>query len=431
MVKARPQSPAHHETPFELSNLDQIYNWYADIALFYGPCGSQNGTRLVGTENVAAELKSALEELLGHCPWAGGRLRVNEKERRLEVEYHPNDQGVQFVSARVGFTLGELGDITSPDPSLDLLFARLPDDDDDAAIMPPLVAIQVTRFQCGSFTLALKSHHALMDGYGAAVFMQNLCSIARGAGLTTLPDNVSRRERMKPRDPPLPALNLPHFIKKGATDPHLGVARRYSFRGDALEDLRRTASRGNTSCSRYQALAGFLWMAKAKSLDGLPPDQELDLRVSVNVRERIVPSLTRGYLGNAIFFAIARATVKELQEKPLSFAVNRIKSAIATVTPECVQSQTDLIEILGMGTRLDYSSLGAPSLVALPFYDSDCGWGAPIYCGRPSHQLSNVFTILEGMRCCNHPPSWNVLAVFLSEKERLLFEEAIELRKLD
>lgn len=263
-----------------------------------------------------------------------------------------------------------------------------------------------------------------MDGYAAAVFLQNLCSIARGAGLLVLPDHVSRRERMKPRAPPSPTFQHPYILKKGEGLQYFGNTRMYAFSENALEKLRRRIlSSTFSTCSRFHALAALLWTARAKSLRGgrLPPSHELSLRVPVSVRERIVPTITRGYMGNATYQAIVRATVQELIESPWPFHVHKIKSAIANVTSESVQSQTDYIEVLGAGAHLDHSLLmPMPSLVSLPFYDTDCGWGCPMYCGVPSRQDSNRIVILDGRG------SWNVLVVFESKEERVLFQETIE-----
>lgn len=407
----------------ELSDLDHVFDYYNAIALFYAtpPQGAKSSV------NVGGVLRRALEELLVHYPWAAGRMRVNRDEQRQEVEC--NGKGVQFVVAHADLMFSDLGDVSLPHPSFDLLFPSLREGDGD----PPIVAIQVTRFKCGGFILSLMNHHAFMDGHSAAVFLQNLCSIARGAGLVLLPDQVSRRERMKPSQITVPSgtFQYPHILgklEKIATlaPPRYGSATRYSFSANALEVLRRRALSGHllfTACSRYQALAALLWIARAKSLLGgcHPPGLDLPLIISINIRESsIMPTITRGYVGNALYVAVVSATVEELIERPLGFHVNKIKLGITNVTPECVQSQLDDIEVLGRHVLHDEIMISIPSLVNLPFYDTDCGWGCPVYCGRPNRQLSNRLIILDARG------SWNVLVVFASDQERILFEDVIE-----
>lgn len=62
-----------------------------------------------------------------------------------------------------------------------------------------------------------------------------------------------------------------------------------------------------------------------------------------------------------------------------------------------------------------------PCLVHLPFYDTDCGWGRPVYCGRPSKEPFQRIFVLD------HPTAgaWNVLNAFHSDQERAAFQEAI------
>eukprot|EP00250_Pteridium_aquilinum_P019441 c24433_g1_i1 orf=151-1704(+) len=453
----------------ELSNVDHLYDYYNSVCLFYdvqsnelagddgggGKDGNGNGNGCDGP--VVKRLQAALEELLVHYPAAAGQLCHSEPEGRLEIHYNSAPStchtscgnGVQFVVAHANIALYELGDVSDPHPSLDLLYPSLLKQSQDSSgkhLPRPVMAIQVTTFTCGGFTLAHVCSHAFVDGNGGATFLQNLCSIARRRGLALPPDTLSsRREVMKPRMPPSPT--MPHIsVQAGRPGEAPGKellpyrdATRFAFSTAALEALRLRASNFDASqaanlCSRYLALVALLWTARAKSLVAssttlrrLPGGggQELPLRFPMNLRERGVPRLTRGYIGNAILPCTMRATLQELCENPLPYVVGKIKSALVGLDMlECVQSQTDYIELqlrAGHVPCIDEYILAMPSLVSLPFYDTDCGWGRPIYCGRPSRQLSGRFIILD------HPAAgaWNVLAVFNSQEEHAFFQEEI------
>lgn len=148
---------------------------------------------------------------------------------------------------------------------------------------------QVTTFTCGGFTLGLMSNHAFMDGHGAAVFLQNLCSIARGKGVVSPPETFSRRDGMKPRMPPSPTFGHP-YIASAPGGLQFGTATRFTFSAAALEALRLKGSgQAMKQCSRFQALVALLWTAQAKSAavagGNRRRSKEFPIRLPVNLRE--------------------------------------------------------------------------------------------------------------------------------------------------
>lgn len=432
----------------ELSNVDLLYQNYNSVALFYDAHELIQGNGYI--QGPVKSLQGALEELLIYYPAAAGRLQMSETEGRLEIEYKKSAAsartsinplyGVQFSAAHANIALCELGDVSIPHPSFDLLYPSIPKQshaDSSGKYLPRTVmAIQVTTFTCGGFSLAHTCSHAYMDGFGAATFLQNLCSIARGAGLTLPPDTSNRREVMKPRVPPSPTLNHTYIESREAdvkTPIVYGDATRFVFSRAALEALRLRASNFNTGeaqpCSRYVALAALLWTARAKLTLAMQlgggSTQELPLHFPINLREKAV--VPKGYVGNALFQFTVRATLQELCESPLAYVVRKIKSALeGEDIRECAQSQIDYVELqlrAGLAPQMiPHSSVIVPLLVNLPFYDTDCGWGRPIYFARPSRQICHVHIILD------HPvaEAWNVLAVFNSQEERASFQEGIQ-----
>ncbi|MCO5548819.1 hypothetical protein L7F22_002281 [Adiantum nelumboides] len=194
---------------------------------------------------------------------------------------------------------------------------------------------------------------------------------------------------------------------------------------DALEKLRANNLTPGKSkgCSRNQALVALLWTAFARvslKVHGLPGSHDLNFWVPMNMRTR---GLSMGYMGNALCELSVLATLKELSEKPLSYVVEKIgKTRASFDVAERLQSLVDYVEIqLRVGLIPSIEGVGMPSLVALPFYDTDCGWGAPSYVARPSQQLRNRCVILD------HPAAkaWNVLVAFASAEEHACFKESI------
>ncbi|KAH7443896.1 hypothetical protein KP509_02G054600 [Ceratopteris richardii] len=456
-----------------------MFDEYVSIALFYDVGKSRNGTAVRnGSHNAengpASKLKAALEELLVHYPAAAGRVCYNEVEGRLEIQYYdglpPTSRkigrddkayecggGVRFTIAHANIAFKELGDTSVPRPSLDLLYPppslgmRFAGENGDASVryIPrPVMEIQVTTFTCGSFCLAHLSHHTLLDGDGGAAFLQNLCSIARGTGLIVRPDfSVSRRQIWQPRTRPSPSSDVIRFASirflpdrklveaQGFSTEDLpsGTATSFLFPYTALERLRHRASNFVTDraklCSRYQALVGLLWIAKAQSLvatENSAMTKDFKLRFPINLRNKGIPGLDRHYCGNSVFQLSIKGSLEELCETPLHGVVSKLRSVMKSMDyRECAQSLSDYIEMNmqdGLTPDMDRPCLAIVALFGLPFFDTDCGWGPPVSCDHPSKQLATRITILD------HPAasSWNVLVVLNSHEERSAFVQQIQ-----
>ncbi|KAI5083544.1 hypothetical protein GOP47_0003287 [Adiantum capillus-veneris] len=195
---------------------------------------------------------------------------------------------------------------------------------------------------------------------------------------------------------------------------------------DSLEALRACISTPSQLkvCSRNQALAALLCMAFARvslNVHGLPGSQKFDFRMPVNMRRR--GSLSMGYMGNGLCQLNVSATLQELCENPLAHVVDKIKRTLESLDlGEKFQSMVDYVELQRReGLNPFIGLLSMPSLVGLPFYETDCGWGAPKYVGNPSQQLSNRCIILD------HPEAqaWNVLVTFASSEEHACFRDGI------
>lgn len=127
-------------------------------------------------------------------------------------------------------------------------------------------------------------------------------------------------------------------------------------------------------------------------------NQPTRVRILVDVRNRLNPPLPRQYFGNAICATVTSTCLYgDLLSKPLSYSAGKPREAIKTVTDEYIRSNLDFIaskkhvgglrssfDIRGLSTEAPF--LGNPNLslgswMNLPLYDTDFGWGKPIYVG--------------------------------------------------
>ena len=121
---------------FFLSNIDQIGDYNAPTAHFF----KRNPD--LEAENVAKMLKIALEKVLVHYDFMAGRLKLNNKTGRLEIDC--NAAGAGFVVASSELLLEEIG------PSLvhpNLGYRQLADHNLPSEIDQPLCVFQVPHLQ--------------------------------------------------------------------------------------------------------------------------------------------------------------------------------------------------------------------------------------------------------------------------------------------
>ncbi|KAI5077991.1 hypothetical protein GOP47_0007815 [Adiantum capillus-veneris] len=421
-----------------LSTLDLLFDNYISVLLFYErprPRGLRPALPTAAPTDLAEpvrRLQQALQELLVHFPCAAGLVVYNEADRRLEVRYpisplkgthscitsnghgrristpiaqddDASDSespayGVHFHVAHVNESLADLGDVSLPQPALDVLYPSKPIPQLDSKGHPLLprfvMAFQITTFTCGGFTLGHTCSHVYADGHTGAGFLQNLCSLARGAGLANCLQSIpSRKAVISAREPPTPTMHHTSIkSRKCCIEPReserqlrYGTATRFKFTMDSLEALRASATMPGKSkaCSRNQALVALLWIAFARvslKVHELPGSHDLNFWVPMNMRTR---GLSMGYMGNALCELNVPATLQELCENSLPYVVDKVEKAMASLdVGEGLQSMVDYIEIqLRDGLTPSLEGFGMPSLVALPFYDTDCGWGPPMYVG--------------------------------------------------
>ncbi|WOH01139.1 hypothetical protein DCAR_0520520 [Daucus carota subsp. sativus] len=363
------------------SNLDLVVGKiHFPTVYFYKPNGACN---FFDSEILRQSLSNVL---VSFFPMAG-RLSKNEKGR---VEIDCNAQGALFVEAEADSSVDDFGDFR-PSPQLRRLVPVADYSGDISSY--PLVMAQVTRFKCGGVSLGLGNHHTLADGLAGLHFVNTWSDVARGLSVAMPPciDRTLLRAR-DPRTPtfdhveyhPPPTLNTP----KNSTL-NFGSTTVLKLTPDQLNRLKSsTKNDGNTKDhSTYEILAAHLWRCATKAR-GLPDDQMTKLFVATDGRSRLCPPLPPGYIGNVVFTATPLSTAGDLTSEPLTDSCKRIHSCLAKMDNEYLRSALDYLELAPDLSALvrgpNYfanPNLNINSWVRLPLYDSDFGWGRPIFMG--------------------------------------------------
>ncbi|KAF7819390.1 Omega-hydroxypalmitate O-feruloyl transferase [Senna tora] len=348
-----------------------------------------------GNEKAGEVIKNALKKVLVHYHPLAGRLNISS-EGKLIVDC--TGEGALFVEAEANCSIEEVGDITKPDPwTLGKLVYDIPDAK-HMLQMPPLVA-QVTKFKCGGFALGLCMNHCMFDGIGAMEFVNSWGEVARGQPLSIPP--FLDRSILKARNPP----KIEHLHQEfadiedksgthGLYEDEM-VYRSFCFDPERLKQLKMKAMEDGVlnSCTTFEVLSAFVWIARTKALK-LLPEQQTKLLFAVDGRAKFDPPLPKGYCGNGIVLTNSVCQAGELSDKPFSFAVRLIQDAIKMVTDNYMRSAIDYFEVTRARPSLACTLL-ITTWSRLAFHTTDFGWGEPVLSGPVSLPEKEVILFLS------------------------------------
>ncbi|CAI9293525.1 unnamed protein product [Lactuca saligna] len=378
-VMVKPSKPTPKQRLWN-SNLDLIVGRIHLLTIyFYTPNGSSDFFDSV-------VLKQALSDVLCSFFPMAGRLGTDGDGR---VEINCNGEGVLFVEAEADCKIDDFGEIT-PSPELRRLAPTVDYSGDISSY--PLVITQVTRFKCGGVSLGCGVHHTLSDGFSSLHFINTWSDIARGLPVAIPPFND--RSLLRARDPPTPTFDHveyhppPSLITPPENQKSPASTTILRLTLDQINDLKsKGKGDGNVYHSTFVILAAHLWRCACKAR-GLSHDQPTKLYVATDGRSRLNPPLPPGYLGNVVFTATPMANSGEFKSESLADSARRIHSKLARMDDQYMRSaidyleiQSDLSALIRGPTYFASPNLNVNSWTRLPLYESDFGWGKPIFMG--------------------------------------------------
>ncbi|KAL2654265.1 hypothetical protein R1flu_022393 [Riccia fluitans] len=379
------------DTPNErlfLSNTDQVLVIPVETVYFYPANPARPADGLVQT------LKDALAKVLVTYHIMAGRLAMNEEDQRLEIDC--NRKGAEFTHYESALSLSDLGDVTMPNPA----FRALVPTKFNATVVYelPLLAIQVTTFKCGGYTVGVMMSHTLFDGFAAIEFFMNYSALARGEELVCVPS--FDRSALKCRVPPKIEFPHPELIKPSDIEqtPFTNaesaekefvalensakhVTKVFPFTPEKIGILKKKALEGGVikRVSTFEVVAAHIWQARTRCMD-LPEDKYTNLLFAVDIRKRMIPPLHKHYSGNAVHAAAARDLPQVIRDMTFVEAVQRIQEAISQVTDAYVRSSIDWGQVY-KGFPALAGGFFLSAWFKMPFYEIDYGWGKPSYAG--------------------------------------------------
>lgn len=393
-------------------------------------------------ECVVQRLRDSLADALVLFYPLAGRLERREEDGQVEVRCE--DSGVGFVEAVVdGATLEDLAMGELPEQEL---FYLAPGHEHSTALTvlqpwtsetPPL-AVQVTRFACGGFSIGLACLHQIVDAPSVWHFLHSWSLMASGNAAQVVPPDYSHH-LLRP-DPAKHYTHLPpdySLLSRagaggGMTAPdHKLQTKVCHFTADSVRDLKHqaiaAAAAGATtapSCAftAYEVAVGHMWQ-RVVAARRLPDSAETQVVLPMSVRTRLIPSspsssssarealvvnrfknLPPTYFGNAVAFCVTRpVAAPELAAGDAAFCAGLVRDAKRTYDPDKLQRLINVSDGIDAGTVPLLSSLLLPHTFIVgdchvtPAYEADFGWGTP-QCIRYAdlYNAPNVLMLVAG-----------------------------------
>lgn len=273
--------------------------------------------------------------------------------------------------------------------------------------------LKVTRFECGGFSIGFVTNHSVLDGRSATEMLQNLASICKGDGMKQCDLNIDRscikarvppqikfehKEYSKPEELSVTSFTSPD--QPSAPPSLLTLSRNHDFRtfpfsSDMISRLKENAK---MKCSSFEAIVAHLWRARTKAVFDNPNDVSSVL-FAVDIRSKMSPPLPHGFMGNAVISASASARVVDIDEKPFSFCVEKVREAIERVTDEYVRSVIDWLEVHKGVPSTANGNFYVSAWWKLPFYELDFGYGKPVYGGPVVSGMDEFVLLLSDGKC--------------------------------
>ncbi|XP_065871443.1 alcohol acyltransferase 9 [Euphorbia lathyris] len=306
---------------------------------------------------LASRIKSALARILVPYYPLAGRVRAKPDGSSLEVVCR--GQGAVFVQASDSNLT--INDFDKAPKSVTQWRKLLSFHVADVLQGAPLVVIQLTWLKDGAATLGVGFNHCVTDGIGSAEFLNSLSELVTSHGRVKVLPVWDRHllDSVKPS-----VLPTHHFHPEFNRVPDVsGFLSRFSdetlsptsvvFDKTRQNELKRVANSTESEHTCFEVVSAHVWRSWARALN-LPSNQILKLLFSINIRNRVKPSLPSGYYGNAFVLGCATASFKDLTTKGLGYAAMLIKRAKERVDNGHVRSVIDSVS----GARTSPDSVG-------------------------------------------------------------------------
>lgn len=246
--------------------------------------------------------------------------------------------------------------------------------------------------------MGVARHHQVADGEAASEFMEAWAAMVQGRSIACPP--LHDRSTLIVKDPPqfifdhMECRKPPSKPQELTMDePDLAI-KKLHFSAQLLKKIKAQAIEGaeeGVLYSTFVSLLAHLWKCITQARGLKNEEGETRVLIAVSVRKRLNPVLPKGFFGNAMCHTCPQAKMKDIANKPISFAAKQVHEAIRKVSNEYCRSALHFNELqqksCGQGAQNNKTvlppNLHVTSWATLPLYNLDFGWGTPMFAGTP------------------------------------------------
>ncbi|OMO93117.1 Transferase [Corchorus olitorius] len=420
-IKPSIPTPPHLKT-FKLSLLDQISpSFHGNMTFFY----PSNTTAIVSVADDFSEksklLQHSISKTLSLVYPLAGRLKDS-------ATIDCNDDGAFFVESKVNIQLSQF--LTQPDFNLmDHLMTT------SELSTGAMFIVRFTSFTCGGVALSLSTNHKLTDLAALVTLLRSWTSVSRGLSddpITITPDFMGEKF-LAPRD------------ELSATSASLNISsekfvlNRFVFSSSKIEELKSQVEKEfknemQSYPSRVEVVLALLWkcaVVTKKLKTGLFTPSVLFQ--AVNLRKRMSPPLPESAMGNFIWpFMVVACEEKDLELKEMVIRMRKSFNEFNNTKANTFRGEGAPLAIMGalkeraefLKNNREMDVFKCSSWCKFPLYDTDFGWGKPIWHISINKMSSNTIALAD-------TPSRDGIEALLTlnDEEMALFEQNEELLK--
>ncbi|KAH9669447.1 HXXXD-type acyl-transferase family protein [Citrus sinensis] len=380
--RVQPSLPTRkHLRTYKLSLIDQMnYDLYIPLVFFYSASCKHQDFR-----KKSDLLKQSLATTLTHYyPFAGRFIDG------FSVDC--NDHGAAFIEANVG---SDISKFLQP-PDMELLQQLIPPSPQLSNLEiseRELLAVQVNLFNSGEMAIGVCFSHGVADGSAIFNFMKTWGEIARG--VITDNDNICNNNIVLDCTSLFPPVKFPQQYQIPSPQSSRKIVfKRLLFDGKKIATLKEKVNKelmaDNNSdddvlqATRFGIVSALIWGAciavareRKRAIDNKLHSHSM--YYAMNLRHKMNPAMFPRCMGN--IFRLVRAEWSLAEDDAIE-VTNLVREVIkAKRMGRDVMNNDEYLDFIKdlYEAWEDSRSFPLTSVVGLPYYEVDFGWGKPVW----------------------------------------------------
>ncbi|KAL7232223.1 hypothetical protein ACSBR2_010283 [Camellia fascicularis] len=406
-VAPTPSSPAHSasQTSLPITFFDVFWLNMPPVKRLFFYEASYSSTTF--SEIVLPKLKHSLSLTLHHyLPLASSLTWPPDSDKPI-IQYVEGDDAVSLTIAESEADFHHLSSNSFREiKEIQPFLPNLPASDTRV----PAMVLQITLFPNTGFSIGYATHHAVLDGKTATMFMQSWASICQRGGDSTLtPELTPFYDRTVINDPDDLQKTYLNLVSKSnnkslmildvnvSPDAMLGT---FQLTRSNIENMKKRVNgqwqekhmqKPSIHVSTFTVTCAYVWVCLVKALKMKPG--KVHLGFTVDCRARLEPPVPSTYFGNCVAAHVGNADSNDLiGEDGVAMAAKAIGEVIRRLSDRLLLNEVGLSELASIDMDRVFSIAGSPRF---ELYKTDFGWGRPRKVEITSIDKNGAFSLSE------------------------------------